>query len=111
VTPPAPARFSITNGRPRSSAICAVTNRATRSTVPPAGNGSSRRIGLSGYCALAGVAVARAKPSAAVNSGGQRRADFNAERIVSQSLDEEDFSFQLKYSLRAVSPNILRRAA
>src|SRR5262245_48215073 len=80
--PPAPALFSITNGRPSSSAICAVTRRATRSTVPPAGNGSSRRIGLSGYCAAQGAAVATARATAAAAGQSRRPRNRNAEHMV-----------------------------
>src|SRR5690348_8450295 len=66
--PPAPARFSITKGLPRSSAIRAVTVRATISTAPPAGNGNSMRIGLSGYCAKLWLcAASRRRPISAAN--------------------------------------------
>src|ERR1041384_4271270 len=69
--PPAPALFSITNGLPSSSAIFAVTTRATMSTAPPAGNGSSNRIGLSGYSARAGEARVT---SDRIRSAGVRRS-------------------------------------
>src|ERR1041384_971248 len=69
--PPAPALFSITNGLPSSSAIFAVTTRATMSTAPPAGNGSSNRVGLSGYSARAGEARGT---SDRIRSAGVRRS-------------------------------------
>src|SRR5580704_8255647 len=56
--PPAPALFSMMKGLPRSSDIFAVMARATMSTAPPAGNGSSRRIGRSGYSAKLALAPA-----------------------------------------------------
>src|SRR5437016_2238271 len=59
MTPPAPPRFSITNEALRSSAMRAVTSRATRSTVPPAGNGTITRIGRSGYSANALLGAAK----------------------------------------------------
>src|SRR3954470_1809994 len=43
----------------RSSAMRAVMRRATRSTVPPAGNGTITRIGRSGYSANAPLVAAK----------------------------------------------------
>src|SRR6202035_5695941 len=68
--PPAPDLFSMMNDLPRSSDIFAVMTRATMSTAPPAGNGSSRRIGRSGYSAKPAPAPA----SHSVNASTMRPA-------------------------------------
>src|SRR5262249_9840675 len=58
--PPAPARFSTTNGTPYFACICCCRMRASRSAEPPAANGTTIvtcRCGQS--CAAAGSEVAR----------------------------------------------------
>jgi len=58
--PPAPARFSMTKGCPRISAIFGVTVRATMSVPPPGGNGTMTRIGFDGkFCASAALAASK----------------------------------------------------
>jgi hypothetical protein len=51
--PPAPPLLSITTCCPRSAVMPTATTRAIRSVGPPGGNGTTSRIGLSGYCAMA----------------------------------------------------------
>src|SRR5260370_9111768 len=58
--PPAAARLSITTGWPESSVSFLATSRPKRSAMPPTANGTTIRIGLSGYagaCAGARVAI------------------------------------------------------
>src|SRR6185503_13855135 len=53
--PPAPARFSTTTGWPRIFSSAGCMARATASVLPPAGNGTKKRSGLSGHgCAQEG---------------------------------------------------------
>src|SRR5437667_30821 len=52
--PPAPPRFSITTGWPRSSCSAGTKLRAAISVPPPGAAGTMRWIGLVGYCAAAG---------------------------------------------------------
>src|SRR5208282_2788209 len=47
--PAAPGRLSMTTGCPNDSASRCPTSRARMSVVPPAGNGTTSRIGLLGY--------------------------------------------------------------
>src|SRR5882672_7716494 len=56
MTPPAPPRFSITTVCPRFSDNAGTTLRVTMSVPPPGAAGTTRRIGLVGYCASAGTA-------------------------------------------------------
>src|SRR5437879_8170277 len=58
ITPPAPDRLSVITGWPSAAASFAPTARDSRSVVPPTANGTMMRIGLVGYCAEAGIAVA-----------------------------------------------------
>src|SRR5262245_15101410 len=52
-----PGRFSTTTGWPRILAISGATRRAMRSLALPAGCGTMRRIGRSGYSARLGAAT------------------------------------------------------
>src|ERR1700676_5116956 len=61
MTPAAPPRLSVTNGWPRPAASLSATIRATASTPPPAGNGTIKVMGRSGYLS---AAAARAMSSA-----------------------------------------------
>src|SRR5262245_8804047 len=64
--PPAPPRFSITNGVPNFNWSCCTSMRAIRSVDPPAANGTTTltcRCGQS--CAVAGTVPIRAATSAA----------------------------------------------
>src|SRR4029077_19844923 len=54
--PPAPPRFSITTVWPRFSDRAGTTLRVTMSVPPPGAAGTTRRIGLPGYCASTGAA-------------------------------------------------------
>jgi hypothetical protein len=56
MTPDAPERFSTIICWPRVSESFAATSRPTTSTLPPGGNGETRRIDFDGYCASALVA-------------------------------------------------------
>src|SRR6266849_7939266 len=58
ITPPAPGRLSAITGGPSAAASFAPTARDKMSVVPPAANGTMIRIGLVGYCAETGIAVA-----------------------------------------------------
>src|SRR5215468_2824968 len=51
--PPAPPRLSITTGWPNALEMRSPTRRPTMSALPPAANGTIRRIGRSGYFANA----------------------------------------------------------
>src|SRR5262245_18010250 len=64
MTPPAPPRFSITSVWPRFSCRAGATLRVTMSVPPPGAAGTTRRIGLAGYCASAGAARSPARASA-----------------------------------------------
>src|ERR1700674_5139172 len=58
--PPAPVRLSITTGWPHASVSFLPPSRPNVSAIPPTGNGTTMRIGLSGYvgiCADASVAI------------------------------------------------------
>src|SRR5438105_11577926 len=69
--PPAPARFSTTTGCLKDSDIFALTQRATVSTEPPAGNGTTMRTGRFGNdwaCAFASASAS--------NKGGMIRCRF-----------------------------------
>src|SRR5438046_3667624 len=58
--PPAPGRLSITTGWPHDSVSFLPISRPNVSATPPTGNGTTMRIGLSGYvgaCADAKVAI------------------------------------------------------
>jgi hypothetical protein len=48
IVPPPPPTFSMTRGCPRIFPICSVTTRATTSLGPPAGNGTTTVMGLTG---------------------------------------------------------------
>jgi hypothetical protein len=63
MTPAAPPRLSMTNGWPRPAASLSATIRATASTPPPAGKGTIKVIGRSGY--LSAAAAMRATTGAA----------------------------------------------
>src|SRR5438552_5833257 len=58
ITPPAPDRLPAITDWPSAAASFAPTARDSRSVVPPTANGTMMRIGLVGYCAEAGIAVA-----------------------------------------------------
>src|ERR1700676_4333172 len=63
--PPAPVRLSITTGWPHASVSFLPTSRPNVSAIPPTGNGTTMRIGLSGYvgtCADARVAIPQIAP-------------------------------------------------
>src|SRR6478736_885719 len=62
--PAAPPTFSTTTGWPRSLRICSAARRAMMSVLPPAANGTIRRMGRFGYCAQALVRVAAATAAA-----------------------------------------------
>src|SRR5262245_1993689 len=64
MAPPAPARWSITNGWPQDSVSFSVTRRPTMSVEPPGVNGTTRRTGLVGYCCALDVAHASASTAA-----------------------------------------------
>src|SRR5438552_18597006 len=66
ITPPAPDRLSAITGWPSAAASFAPTARDSRSVVPPTANGTMMRIGLVGYCAEAGIAVAANETARAV---------------------------------------------
>ena len=53
MTPAAPPRLSMTNGWPSAAASLSATIRATASTPPPAGNGTIKVIGRTGYLSAA----------------------------------------------------------
>src|SRR5690242_10636496 len=53
-TPEAPERFSTTICWPRDSESLAARSLPTTSTLPPGGNGDTRRIAFDGYWAAAG---------------------------------------------------------
>src|SRR5947207_4472945 len=58
ITLPAPGRLSVITGWPSAAASFAPTARDRVSEVPPAANVTMMRIGLVGYCAEAGIAMA-----------------------------------------------------
>src|ERR1700676_1291121 len=69
--PPVPPRLSTTTLLPAISDILAATMRAMMSTVPPAANGTMRRMGRSGYIsACAADMQASAKTKARIRIGG-----------------------------------------
>jgi hypothetical protein len=55
--PDAPGLFSTTIGCPRRRDSASATTRPLVSVTPPAANGTTSRIGRSGYCASAGAAT------------------------------------------------------
>jgi hypothetical protein len=72
ITPPPPARFSITTGLPiRSCSFGAIARRIT-SILPPGGNGTTKVIGPDGKsCAQAGAAAMKRAPTP-TNSSDRR---------------------------------------
>src|SRR5438105_8809934 len=67
--PPAPGRLSITTGWAHASVSFLPISRPNVSATPPTGNGTTMRIGLSGYvgaCADAGMAIGNI--TAAINT-------------------------------------------
>ena len=72
IVPPAPPRLSTTIGWPRRSDSFCARLRAMKSVAPPAGNGTMRRIGLSGYAAdtvpAARQSIATAKQECAASN-------------------------------------------
>src|ERR1700682_310165 len=76
--PPAPGRLSMTTGWPHASVSFCPIARATTSSEPPAGKGTTRRIGLVGYaCAVATVGIIVA---AATSTAGKSRLLHRAKR-------------------------------
>src|SRR5882672_114728 len=70
--PPAPPRFSTTTCWPRPSDIFWASGRPMVSLPPPGGYGSTRRIGLTGYCCANTVAVPNAENAVKALAVNQR---------------------------------------
>src|SRR6266702_8023483 len=72
--PPAPARFSTTTGWPRIFSSAGCIARATASVLPPAGNGTKKRMDRSGKdCAEDGVTGPMAAIATAAAMAIERR--------------------------------------
>src|SRR5437868_1924612 len=67
---PAPGLLSITTGWPRRGASFSPIERATMSTPPPGGKGTTKRIGFAGYCASAAAGASARKTARMQNRVG-----------------------------------------
>ena len=69
--PPAPARFSTTNGRPMLSVSFCANRRACMSVAPPGARPTTTRTGRAGYASCAGAAAGRSAAANAKPTTGQ----------------------------------------